>query len=62
MSVIGYQIVTTHDTIQMNLTAKNKVDTTNINPTRNSAALVDTEDTDTTRDGIKRLTFDYAIK
>ena len=62
MCVIGYRIITTHGTIQMNRSAENKVDTTNIGLTRNSAALVDTEGTGTTRDGIKLLTFNYTGK
>ena len=45
--------------MQMNLSAENEVDATNINPTRNSAALVDTEDTDIARDDTKPCMFGY---
>ena len=49
--------MTTHGTIQMNLSAENKVDTTNINPIRNNAALVGTVEADVTKDDIKPCTF-----
>ena len=62
MSVIGYRIVTACGTIKMDLSEENKVDTTNVDPIRNSAALVDTEDTDVTRGSIKLFTFDSARK
>ena len=51
--------MTTHDMMQMNLSIENKVDTTNVDPTRNSAALVDTEDTDIARDNTKPYMFGY---
>ena len=62
MCVIGYRIMATHGTIQMNLSTKNEVDTIKVDPTRKSAALVDMEDTDVARDNIKPCTFGYATK
>ena len=57
--VIRYRITTTHGTMQMNLSAENKVDTTNITPMRNNAALVDTEDADIARDNTKPCMIGY---
>ena len=62
MCVIDYRIVTTHGTIQMNLSTENKVDTTNVDPVRNSAALVDMVGTDVAKDNTKPCTFGYAEK
>ena len=62
MCVTDYRIVTTHGTIQMNLSAENEVDTTNVDPIRNSAALVDTVGTDVAKDDTKPCMFGYAAK
>ena len=62
MCVINYWIVTTHGMIQMDLSAENEVDTTNVDPIRNSAALEDTVGTDVAKDDTKPCTFGYAAK
>ena len=62
MCVIGYRIMTTHGTIQLNLSAENEVDTTNIDPIRNSAALVGTVETDVAKDDTKPCMFGYATR
>ena len=62
MCVIGYRIVTTHGTIQMNLSAGNKVETTNVDPIRNNAALVGTVEADVAKDDTKPCTFGYATR
>ena len=46
----------------MNLSAGNKVDTTNVDPIRNNAALVGTVETDLGKDDTKTCTFGYAAK
>ena len=60
--VTDYRIERTHGTIQMNLSAENEVDTTNVDPMRNNAALIDTEEADVARDDTKPCTFGYATR
>ena len=43
----------------MNLSVESGVDTTDVDLTKSKAALVDTENADTTRDGIKLSTFNH---
>ena len=57
MSVIGCQTAAVLGMNQVEHSAEIRVDTTDIDLTRNSAVLVDTEDAVTTRDGIEFLTF-----
>ena len=59
MCVIAYQAMARHGMIQMNLSAKNKVVSTDVALTNNNVDLVDMEDTDATRIGIDLLIFNY---
>ena len=62
MSAIDCNIVTARGVIQMNLSAENEVDTTNVDHTKNNAALVGLQDADVTRDDTKPCTFGYATR